>query len=333
MSLGAIRLQLFCLAGCLLAVTLTPPAEAAFVRANCQGIQKFSTTDDEVSCRESNVLSDEAGNVMLGHTRASASLSRGLLSASAAGGQIRDVGANGGEAGALLKGRLTVAGSWEGSLPVAIRLCVAYRFAGFGESRIHATLRGRRPGDVSGASQARVRLAHRGFRGATLENFESRGEFEIPPEGPKEASASFALGVTGEVTREAPSIDVRADIVAHALPNLEALEPVLSSFGQAVAWIAVSLPDHLELRSESGRFLTAPFDPEAGAAAGGRRTWVIMAAAFEGRRHALRGHRHWHRVCCSVRLWTRTPPGWVSTWRWPVSTPTSRPRSATTSSA
>ena len=230
----------------LLLFTVPTLADAAFVRANCRGIQKFSTTEDTVSCQESNSLSD-GDLLMLGHTRATASLPRGMLSTSAAGGQIRDVGANGGEAGALMKDRLTLEGDWDGYVSVGIRLCVTYRFAGFGESRIHATLRTSTAKIQTDENRARVRLTHRGFVGTTLSDFESRGHFAIPDEGARPPESTFVLRVTQRVHRDSPAIDVRADIAAFALPNLEPLEPVLSSFSRATAWIAVAVPDAIEI--------------------------------------------------------------------------------------
>ena len=60
---------------------LTPLAEAAFVRANCRGIQEFSATEPRVSCEESSVLSGDNQRVMLGHTRAVSSLAEARLPA------------------------------------------------------------------------------------------------------------------------------------------------------------------------------------------------------------------------------------------------------------
>ena len=71
----------------LLLCALPTLGEAAFVRTNCRGIQEFSMTDGNVSCQESSVLTDEDQHLMLGHTRAMASLQRGLLATSAAGGR------------------------------------------------------------------------------------------------------------------------------------------------------------------------------------------------------------------------------------------------------
>jgi hypothetical protein len=271
--------------------------EAAFVRTNCRGIQEFSMTDGNASCQESSVLTDENQRLMLGHTRATASLQRGLLSTSAAGGQIRDVGSNGGEAGALLMDRLTIVGDWDGFVLVGVRLCVRYTFAGFGESRIHATLRTLAAQDASGDNLARVRLSHRGFEGTRLADFESRGEFEIPEQGPRAAQSMLALSVIQRVHHSAPEMSVRADIAAFALPNLEALEPVLSSFGRALAWISVSLPERLEFSSESGMFLSEPYAAEAkGWQPGPNAPGANMKTASSGRANALRSHRDWYRA-------------------------------------
>jgi hypothetical protein len=253
--------------------------------------------DGNVSCQESSVLSDENEHLILGHTRAAASLPRGLLSTSAAGGQIRDVGSNGGEAGALLMDRLSITGDWDGFIPVTVRLCIEYKFAGFGESRIHAALRTSSVHSATGDNQARVRLSHRGFGGTRLSDFESRGEFEIPEEGSRAPQSTLALSVTEKVHDSSPHMSVRADIAAFALPNLEALEPVLSSFSRVVAWISVSLPERVEFSSESGMFLSEPYAVEAiGIRPGANPPRVMMKTANGGRANALRSHRGWYRA-------------------------------------
>ena len=277
--------------------TFTHLAQAAFVRANCRGVQELSTTEARVSCQESSVLSDDAEHLMLGHTRAEADLAAARLATSAAGGQIRDVGWNGGEAGALLKDRLTITGAWEGHVDVTVRLCVAHKFAGFGESRIDAALRTSTAKTVTGENQARVRLHHRGFGGTTLADIDSRGTFSIPEQGARAAESTFELTVTERVHRSRPGLNLRADIAAFALPNLEALEPVLSSFGEAVAWIAVSLPDRLAFSSESGVFLSERASAKpVKRAPGAIPSWGIIETGVIGKRNALRGHRRRHRV-------------------------------------
>lgn len=281
----------------LVLVSLPPFADAAVVRANCRGIQELSTSEAQVSCQESSVLSDDDEHLILGHTRASANLARGRLSTSAAGGQIRDVGWNGGEAGALFADRLKFGGDWDGHIAVTVHMCVAYRFAGFGESRIDATLRASSVDSSAAVNQARVRLRHRGFGGTALVGFESRGEFTIPEEGPRAPQAVFELTVTQTVHRSSPEMNVRADIASIALPNLESLEPVLSSFTRSVALIAVSLPERLALSSESGVFLSEAGDlRRMRLERGENQSWVIMKTANSGSVHALRSHRRWHRV-------------------------------------
>lgn len=239
----------------LLLCTLAPALDAAIVRANCRGVQELSMSDGDVGCEESSVLDDDNDHLMLGHTRASASLPRGLLLISAAGGQIRDVGSNGGEAGALLADRLTIGGEWDGFVLVTVGLCVDYKFAGFGESRIHATLRTSSGKSTGGANQARVRLSHRGFGETELADVGSLGAFDIPREGDHPLQSRLLLSVTEKIHHDFPEMNLRADIAAFALPNLEALEPVLSSFGGASARISVSLPEPLEFSSESGMFM------------------------------------------------------------------------------
>ena len=276
---------------------LSSLAEAAFVRANCRGIQEFSLSERQVSCQESSVLSDDDERLMLGHTRAAADLALARLSASAAGGQIRDIGSNGGEAGALLMDRLTIIGNWGGSVAVTVRLCVAYKFAGFGESRIHATLRTSSAGNAAGDNQARVRLSHRGFGGTVLADFESRGDFGIPEQGSHAPQSVFELSATEKVHHSRPTMNLRADIAAFALPNLEALEPVLSSFSEAVAWISVSLPARLRFSSESGVFLSQrPVTGRMELEAEETPSWGIMRTISIGRAYALRSHRGWYRV-------------------------------------
>lgn len=280
----------------LMLCALSSAVHGFFVRANCRGIQEFSVSDDHASCQQSSVL-DHDGRLMLGHTRAAVSLARGLLQSSAAGGQIRDVGANGGEAGALFMDRLFISGDWTGAIPVTVRLCVDYRFAGLGESRVHATLRTSPGGAAPGTNQAGIRLIHRGLGGAVLESLGSRGNFQIPGEGARGPQSLLLLSVTENIHSGAPVLSVRADIAAFALPNLQAFEPVLSSFSRVVAWVLLSLPEPLVFTSESGTFLSDSHAHEAmGDRQGTALSSVIMETRNNGKTHALRSHRDWHRV-------------------------------------
>ena len=270
---------------------LPAAADAAFVRANCRGVQKFSMSEARVRCGESSVLDGDSAQLMLGHTRAEADLTRGSLMASAAGGQIPDVGANGGEAGALFMDRLTISGDWEGAIAVTVRLCVQYAFAGFGESRIHAALRTSSPDDSAGGNRAAMRLSHRGVGGAVLSDLHSRGRYEIPVEGPRAAQSVVQLSVTEEVDRKLPRLQLRVDVAAFALPNLELLEPGPSSFSRVLAYVLVSLPSPLVISSESGLFLSEPYAHQAS-----NGTWVMMSALNHGNIHALRSHSGRHRA-------------------------------------
>ncbi|MDX1434819.1 MAG: hypothetical protein R3286_20430 [Gammaproteobacteria bacterium] len=271
-------------------------SEAAFVRANCRGIQKFSDSQPRVKCSESSVLEDDR-HLMLGHTRAEASLADARLTSSATGGQIRGVGANGGDAGAVLMDRLTITGDWQGDVEVTVRLCVAYTFAGFGESRVNAELHSYSGSAVTYANQARVRILHRGFGGATLEDVESRGAITTPEPGPRPAQSVFELSVTERVQRSNPVLTLRADLASYALPNLESLEPVLSSFAEATARLVVSLPSSLDFSSQSGVFPRAVSSGEsARSTPSSDPSWGIIAASDIGSGHALRDHRRRHRA-------------------------------------
>jgi hypothetical protein len=293
MHMGAMhRAPLWILVLC----ALSSAAQGFFVRANCRGIQEFSVTDHSASCQESSVLAHD-DHLLLGHTRAAVSLARGVLQSSAAGGQIRDVGANGGQAGALFMDRLTISGDWTGAIPVTVRLCVDYRFAGLGESRVHATLRTSPGGAALGANQAGIRLTNRGLGGAVLKSLDSRGDFEIPGEGARARASLLLLSVTENIHRRAPVLSVRADVAAFALPNLQALEPVLSSYSQVVAWVQLSLPEPLVFTSESGAFLSDAYAYEVmGDRQGSTLYSVIMTTRNNGKTHALRNHRDWHRA-------------------------------------
>ena len=251
----------------------------------------------EVSCQESSVLNDDDEHLMLGHTRASASLARGLLLTSAAGGQIRDVGSNGGEAGALLVDRLIISGDWQGFIAVTVRLCLVYKFAGFGDSRIHATLRTSSGQDARGGNRARVRLSHRGFGAAALADFGSRGEFELPERGVHPLHSRLVLSVTEKIHHNIPEMKLRADIAVFALPNLEPLEPVLSSFARVVAWISVSLPERLAFSSESGMFMSEPYVHDGTAVKQTTHPFrVILKTANSGNVNAVRSDRGGYRA-------------------------------------
>jgi hypothetical protein len=246
------------LLGLLLIAAVAVPVEAAHVRVTCRGVQEFSLSEPEVSCYESSALTDADGRIMFGHTAAGASLTQGKLTASASGGAIRDVGYNGGEASALLMDKVVIEGEWQGSVPVTVSMWIAYKFAGYGESRFHAALGASVSEAPPGDNRVAVRLRHRGFNQATLSNVVNDGSNRAPEDGSYPAQSILTMSVTEMVTDESPFLVVRARLDGYALPNLDAINPTAASLVDVEARISVSLPEHLRLRSESGLFLAKP---------------------------------------------------------------------------
>lgn len=240
----------------LLVAAVSIPTQAAHVRANCRGIQEFSMSEPEVSCYQSDTLTDSAGHIMFGYTAAAASLTRGKLTASASGGAIRDIGYNGGEATALLKDKISIQGEWQGSIPVTVSVWVAYKFAGFGESRIHASLGTTTVQRPVAENRVSIRLVHRGFNQASLSNVNNMGTYQSPEDGSYPAQSILSLSVTETIERESPYLEVRARLDSYALPNLDTLNPTASSLVNVEARISVSLPQPLKFTSESGTFLS-----------------------------------------------------------------------------
>ena len=106
----------------ILLLGLTMPLHAMYVRATCKGIVDFSDSAIRARCHEANLLTDPEGGLVSGFTTAAVDVATGALNAGAAGGQIRDVGYNGGEASAFFKDRLTILGDWQGAIPVTVSM-------------------------------------------------------------------------------------------------------------------------------------------------------------------------------------------------------------------
>ena len=105
------------------------------------------------------------------------------------------------------------------------------------------------------------------------------------------------MSVTEKIHRNIPEMNLRADIAVFALPNLEALEPVLSSFGRAVVSISVSLPERLAFSSESGMFMSEPYAHDGTAMElGTSPSRVILKTANSGKVNAVRSDRGGYRV-------------------------------------
>ena len=241
----------------LLVAAATIPAQTAYVRVTCRGVQELSLSG-RASCDESSVLSDHDGRLVFGHTAAGASLVDGSLEASASGGSIRDVGYDGGEATALLRDEITVAGEWQGSVTLTVSMRIVYRFAGFGESRIHASLSATTTQVPLSSNAVQVRLTHRGFNQATLTKVIDDGTNHTPAEGTYPAQSAIDVSVTETLTLASPRLVVRARVDGYALPNLDAINPSAASLVDAEAQLSVSAPDDLDIKSASGLFLSEP---------------------------------------------------------------------------
>ncbi|MDX1433650.1 MAG: hypothetical protein R3286_14500 [Gammaproteobacteria bacterium] len=234
------------------------PAQAAHVRVTCRGIQEYSRFERALSCDESNVLTDQDGRLVFGHTSAQADLARGTLAASASGGSVRDVGYNGGEATALFKDEFAVEGAWQGEVPVTVSMWITYRFAGSGESRIHASLGATASSGLIADDRAQIRLHHRGFNKATLQNVINDGGYRTPQNGSYPAQSTLVMSITEMVAFDSPRLIVRARVDSYALPNLDTINPSAASLVDVRARISVSLPEHLHLRSESESHPSGP---------------------------------------------------------------------------
>lgn len=246
------------LSSLLLLAAATVPANAAHVRVTCRGIQEYSRFERVVSCDESSVLSGPDGRLLFGHTAARVELARGLLAASASGGAVRDVGYNGGEATALFMDELFVEGSWQGRVPVTVSMWIRYKFAGSGESRIHASLGATASTALSANNRAQIRLNHRGFNRATLQTVINDGAFRTPQNGSYPAQSTLEMSVTEMVALESPRLVVRARVDSYALPNLDTINPTAASLVEVEAHISVFLPEHLRVGSESEGLLSGP---------------------------------------------------------------------------
>ncbi|MDH3689117.1 MAG: hypothetical protein OEU36_06500 [Gammaproteobacteria bacterium] len=234
-------------------------AYGAHVRVTCEGIQEFSVSKPEVQCSDAKVLSDPDGNLVPGFSFALASLPKGRLSASSAGGSIRDFGYNGGEASALFKDTLSIAGEWKGLLPITVSLYLRYTFAGLGEARLRTAVGTRSSGAMLDDNRAHVRMIRKGFGGVTLNRIESTGNVQLPAEGLYQPSAGIVLSVTEMVHQDSPTLDIRALVTTFSSPNLGSLGSIISALVSADAELQVSIPGDLAYESASRAFLTGSY--------------------------------------------------------------------------
>ena len=226
----------------LVAMFCAAAAPAGLYRVTCKGIHKLSSTAAADSCFEDAMLHDGHGRFLSSVSGAHADLERGTLSASAGGGSIRDIGYGGREATSVIVERFRLRGSWTGVMPVEITLTLRYDFEGDGESRLMATLRSSSGTVLQGEHRAAVKLRHTGLGGAVLVADMAKGRFEQPDAGRVERRDTVELKVIQGVDAADPVFDLRADLVAYAMPNLGPFDESLTSLVRAQGEIELSAP-------------------------------------------------------------------------------------------
>ena len=240
------------------AMLATATPQAGLYRVTCKGIFKLASSTIGDSCAESGKLDDAHGRFVPSLSEARADLGRGTLTATAGGGAIRDVGYDGREATSVIIERFRLNGSWTGEMPVEITMKLRYRFGGDGESRLGALLRSSTSGAVRGEHQAAVRIHYTGLGGAVVIAGSTRGRFVQPAEGSIESRTVIELKVIQEIDAETPNLEVRADLIAYALPNLGLFEESLTSLVAAHGEIelAAPCPFHIDAPSDASAWNT-----------------------------------------------------------------------------
>ena len=240
-------LAVLLLAGVLAATT----ADAGLYRVTCKGIHKLSSDATGDSCAESGMLNDAEGRFLPSISEAVADLGSGVLAATAGGGSIRGVGYGGREATSVLIERFRLGGSWTGTMPVEITMKLRYRFEGDGESRLGALLRSSIPREFRTVHQAAMWVYYTGLGGAVVLEGRTRGRFEQPADGAIANSTTIELKVTQNIDAAKPDLEIRADLIAYAMPNLGSFEESLTSLVQAQGEIEVTAPCPFRIEAPS----------------------------------------------------------------------------------
>ena len=247
-------------------------AAAGVHRVTCKGIHELSSTTAESTCAESAMLDDAVGRFLPSHSEARADRGRGVLAAAAGGGAIRDVGYGGRHSTSVIIEQLRLSGGWRGRMPVEVTMRLRYRFGGEGESRLSALLRSSAGGEGLGGGehQAAVHMRYTGLGGAFVIAGETKGRFEQPADGRAANRAMIELRVVQMVDASAPEIEVRADLAAHALPNLGSFEESLASLvrAQGEIGLAAPCPFRIEAPPHAGAWSTMATGANAAAAIG-----------------------------------------------------------------
>lgn len=217
-------------------------ADAGLYRVTCKGIHKLSSDATGDSCAESAMIDDPQGRFLPSISEAVADLGRGVLAATAGGGSIRGVGYGGREATSVIIERFRLGGSWTGVMPVEITMKLRYRFEGDGESRLGTLLRSSIPMEFQDVQQAAMWVHFTGLGGAVVLEGRTRGRFEQPADGTIANGTTVELKVTQTVDAAKPELEVRADLIAYAMPNLGSFEESLTSLVQARGEIELTAP-------------------------------------------------------------------------------------------
>ena len=237
----------FLLAGMLAAAT----AQAGLYRVTCKGIFKLSTNATGDSCAESGKLDDADGRFLPSISEARADLGHGVLAATAGGGAIRGVGYGGREATSVIIEQFRLDGSWTGTMPVEITMKLRYRFEGDGESRLGVLLRSSAPRTARGQHQAAMWMHYTGLGGAVVLAGDTKGRFEQPADGSIADRTTIELKVVQRLDAAAPAIEIRADLVAYAMPNLGRFEESLTSLVDARGTIEFAAPCPFRIEAPS----------------------------------------------------------------------------------
>ena len=226
----------------LVAMLCAAAAPAGVYRVTCKGIHKLSSAATADSCLEDAMLHDGHGRFLSSVSGAHVDPVRGTLSASAGGGSIRDIGYGGREATSVIAERFRLRGAWTGVMPVEITLTLQYDFEGDGESRLRAMLRSSSGTATRREHRAAVRMRHTGLGGAVLVAGTAKGRFAQPDPGRIARRATIELKVVQGIDAADPVLDIRADLLAYALPNLGPFDESLTSLVRARGEIGFSAP-------------------------------------------------------------------------------------------
>ena len=235
------------------------------LRVTCRGQFQLSLTETALECSESDLLTGAQGGLLSAFSAARADLGTTELSAGAAGGAIRHVGYIGREASALLLRRFRITGDWQGAMPLTLTLELQYGFDGYGEGRMKAALRSSRGGGTRREHYAGLRMRHTALGGAVLTDDRSDGDHSLPQPGRYPSRSTLSLSVVQPVPREAPSVEVRADLYVLATPSLGRFDASTSALVAAQGKLVLAAPCPVRAHSVNGVLEVTGSGPDAGA--------------------------------------------------------------------